>query len=100
MAAPTIPTSLPQDAVVIPVTSDGQPQLYWSERTLCRALDIGRTVLWQRISTGAFPPPEKMPDDKGNRGRSNRWDVRKLLRWLDAGSPHYQSWMETGNKAA
>jgi hypothetical protein len=84
------PSSTPTE--VLPVTADGQPQLLWKEETLLRALDIGHNTLWQRISEGAYPPPQKLPDGKGAAGRSNRWDVRLLLRWMDSGMPHYGTW--------
>jgi hypothetical protein len=74
------------------VTADGTPQLYWSEDTVCKAMDIGKSLLWQRVSAGAYPHPSKLPDDQGKPGKSNRWDVRVFLRWMDAGMPHYQTW--------
>jgi hypothetical protein len=89
-----MPTSdqLTPDGEVIPVTANGNPQLLWSEETLCKALDIGRNLLWRRISEGAYPPPEKLPDARGEKSRSNRWYVPLLLKWMEAGMPHYQTW--------
>jgi|GEM_PF-5326092 len=98
ITAPTVGQQLKNQQIVetpiaapIPVTADGRPQLYWKESTLCEALQISRSVLWQRISEGAYPPPVQIPNGSGSKP-SNRWDVRRLLAWMDRGMPHFATW--------
>jgi excisionase family DNA binding protein len=63
------------------------PQLALSPEELARSLGISRAHLFRLHSAGKLPKPVRF-------GRSVRWPVREIERWLSAGGPCREKWEE------
>lgn len=76
----------------IPTDVKGKPQLLWTEAQVLTALSVSKSWWHARLSTGAAPPPIKLPSPEGGPANSNRWRVSLILAWIDAGMPHFDQW--------
>ena len=63
-----------------PTTGDSDETLLVPAETVAKMLSISVRSLWRLLSAGRLVPPVRL-------GRSVRWRVTEVRRWIDAGCP-------------